>query len=471
MTTVTLPNKVDVLVIGGGLAGVTALLRATELGCSALLVEKTAELGGSTVKSSGLLAFAGTEEQRRAGIEDSEELLANDIFATGRHRNDPALVAAYCAEQHHAYEWLRGHGVTFGEPHAGSGQSVPRSHGIDTVDTLRRLSAQAVTQGAIIALECPVQRLLSVDGTVCGAEVLSNGELVAVAADAVILTSGGFSRSEELLEKWAPAMRRAVREGGDGNTGDGLRMGLELGAGLADMASIKGTFGRFPWRSSAEDGAGVLVVYKGAIAVNGEGKRFIDESLPYKVIGDACLEQSEAIAFQIFDAPILALSDESVPIYSFQRRLDAGQIRVADSIAELADELGIDRDALTATVELYNTALRQGLPDEQERTTLVGGVGTPTPIDTPPFYGYPSTTTVLSTYCGLTIDAHGAVTTQDGKRIPGLFAAGEVTGGFHGDGYVTGSSLGKSVIFGHLAASASAQAVATVKEHDSHGTL
>ena len=435
----SLPTEVDVLIVGGGLAGVTALLRSVELGQSVLLIEKTSELGGSTVKS-------------RAGITDSNELLSDDLLTTGRHQNNPTLVTAYCEEQFATYRWLQEHGVHFGEPHAGSGQSVPRSHGIDTVGTLRLLSSKALAGGGAIALDTSARDLLFDEGTVVGAVVLHQGTSVEISARSVILTSGGFSRSEELLAEWAPAMAKAVREGGIGNTGDGLKMGIEAGAGLADMNSIKGTFGRFPWRSPAEDGAGILVVYKGAIAVNGAGKRFIDESLPYKVIGDACLAQPEAIAFQIFDAPILAHGDESVPIYSFQRRLDAGQIQQANSIEELADKLGLESKELVATVTAYNEAIEHGEHDEMGRSTLVGGVGIPTALETPPFYGYPSTTTVLSTYCGLAINADSQVLDHAGKPLPGLLAAGEVTGGFHGDGYVTGSSLGKSAIFGRIAA-------------------
>jgi fumarate reductase flavoprotein subunit len=302
-----------------------------------------------------------------------------------------------------------------------------------------------------------VDELLVEDGRVCGVEYSQNGHQIAQRAGSVILASGGFSQSEELLTEWAPQMVHAVREGGAGNTGDGLRLATKLGAGLADMESIKGTFGRFPWRSAAEDGAGILVVYKGAIAVNGEGRRFIDESLPYKVIGDACLEQSGHMAFQIFDRTILDAADEAVPIYSFRRRLDAGQVTQADTVKELAEKLGIDSETLSATVDSYNERLRTDQTDEFQRATLVGGVGSPVPIETAPFYGYPSTTTVLSTYCGITIDPFGRVTDAQGTAIPGLYAAGEVTGGFHGDGYVTGSSLGKSAIFGKLAGEVAAR--------------
>lgn len=449
-------DVVDVVVVGGGLAGLVALNAALDAGASALLVERTSSLGGSTVLSSGLMAFAGTDEQAAAGIDDDPETLRSDIMRTGRCRSRPELVDAYCRDQLGAYRWLEARGVAFGAPHAGSGQSVPRSHHVDpsaVVDILRR---RAVSAGAGIRLDTRVRRLLVPDGGVRGVatEGPAGGEIT---AGSVVLTSGGFSRSEELLARYAPAMKQALRAGGTGNTGDGLVMAQAAGAALTDMDFVKGTFGIFPWRSAAEEGTGILAVYQGAIAVNGFGQRFVDESLPYKVIGDACLAQPEALAFQIFDQEVMARADATVPIYSFGRRLEAGQIRRAGTLAELADQLGIDAEALTGTVDDYNRRLEAGHPDPLGRTALCGRVGRPTPIKTPPYYGYPSTTVVLATYCGLAVDARARVLDANGRPIPGLLAAGEVTGGFHGDGYVTGTSLGKAAVFG-LAAGRNAAA-------------
>ena len=246
-------------------------------------------------------------------------------------------------------------------------------------------------------------------------------------------------------------MAPALRAGGEGNTGDGLLMATSIGAGEADMSFVKGTFGIFPFRSAAEEGTGILVVYKGAIAVNGYGHRFIDESLPYKVLGDACLAQPESLAYQIFDQQVMERADSSVPIYDFHRRLEAGQVQCAPTLDELARALGIDEENLVETVNLYNEAIATNEPDAFHRTTLCGGVGEPSPIVKAPFYGFASTTVVLATYCGVTFDPECRVTDVHGAPIPGLYAAGEVTGGFHGNGYVTGSSLAKSAIFGRIA--------------------
>ncbi len=446
--------SVDVLVLGGGLAGLCALNGAIDSGASAALIEKTSNLGGSTVLSSGLMAFAGTDEQEVSGIHDNTALLRADLLDTGKKCNDPSLVDAYCAQQDATYRWLKDAGVEFGSPHPGSGQTVPRSHHVDTDATVDLLRRRAIRAGGRIRTGSRADRLIVEAGQVEGVTTGPDG--VEMRAGTVVVCTGGFSRSEALLTKFAPSMERALRSGGVGNTGDGLIMGCAAGARLTDMAFVKATFGIFPWQSSAEEGTGILALYQGAIAVNGLGERFVDESLPYKVIGDACLAQPEALAYQIFDHAVMDRADPSVPIYDFTRRLQSGQIKHAETLAELADQLGVDGAALERTVDAYNRASGDGRLDPHGRRALCGGVGEPFPLVTPPFYGYPSTAVVLATYCGLNVDADTRVIHESGQVIPNLFAAGEVTGGFHGDGYVTGSSLGKSAVFGRAAGRAAA---------------
>jgi fumarate reductase flavoprotein subunit len=441
----------DVVVLGGGLAGAAAAAQATERGARVLLVEKRSILGGSSVRSAGLNAYAGTDEQRAAGIHDSTDLLRADLVEVGKHRADEALVDTYCTEQAGTYQWLRSYGAVFGAPRAASGQSVPRSHPVDVATLIDALTRRARARGAEVRYQTRARRLLMDGDRAAGVALDGPDGGYEVAAGAVVIATGGFVRNPHLLAAFAPAMDRALKAGGDGNTGDGLLMGWKVGAGLADMPYVKGTFGIFPWPSPAEGGHGILAVYKGAIAVNGEGHRFVDESLPYKEIGDACLAQTEGIAFQIMDDAVLAQADPEVAIYDFAPRLAARQIQRADTLAGLADALGIPAGALEATVADYNGPVERGGPDPFGRATLSGGVGTRQPIQGPPYYGYPCTTVLLATYCGLTVDPAARVLDVYDAPIPGLFAAGEVTGGFHGAGYVTGTSLGKSAIFGRIA--------------------
>ena len=442
------PERAGVLVLGAGLAGCAALLAAAEAGRYAVLLEKTDDIGGSTVKSAGLSAFAGTDEQAEQGIADSVELLRKDLLEVGRHRNDPALVDLYCEHQLAAYRWLKAHGVRYGEIHAASGQTAPRSHPTDTTRMLVQLLKAAGELGARIVFDAPAERLLH-DGTRVTGVLLADGR--EILADAVVLGTGGFSMNPELLAAFAPQMEHALRQGGAGNQGDGLKMAMALGAGLRDTPYIKGTYGHFHTEHPDEDGTGILAVYKGAIAVNREGRRFVDESRNYKEIGDAALVQPGVTTWQVFDARTMALSNDEVPIYEFAGRERAGMLLKADTIAGLEAAIGLPEGSLQKTVAQYNAAIADGTPDPLGRARLSGGVGEPTPVDRPPFYAHPSGTVVLATYCGLTVDTRMRVLDWWGEPIERLYAAGEIVGGFHGAGYMTGTSIGKSGVFGRLA--------------------
>jgi fumarate reductase flavoprotein subunit len=446
-----LPDRVGVLVLGSGLAGCAALLAAAEAGQYAVLLEKTGAIGGSTVRSAGLSAFAGTREQLAQGIGDSVELLKKDLMETGRHVCDEALVDLYCEHQLATYEWLTGHGVRYGEVHAAAGQSVPRSHPTDTTGMLLTLLKAAGRLGARLLLDTAAERLVREDGRVVGVDVRTADGHHRVLADAVVLGTGGFARSPELLARFAPQMTDALTAGGDGCTGDGLLMGWQLGAGVVDTPYVKGTYGIFHEPHPDEDGTGILAVYKGAIAVNREGMRFVDESLPYKEIGDAALAQPGVTTWQVFDAGVMAQSNDEVPIYEFAGRERAGMLLHAETVAGLEREIGLPEGSLVTTVTDYNRRLAEGRPDPLGRRHLSGGVGTPTPIDRPPFYAHPSRTVVLATYCGLTVDTRLRVLDVYGEPIERLYAAGEVIGGFHGGGYMTGTSIGKAGIFGRVA--------------------
>lgn len=446
-----LPERVGVLVLGSGLAGCAALLAAAEAGQFAVLLEKTSEIGGSTVKSAGLSAFAGTVEQQVQGIADSVDLLRKDLLEVGRHQNDVRLVDLYCEHQLETYDWLRAHGVSYGEVHAASGQSAPRSHPTDTTAMLVHLLKAAGRLGARLVMDAPAHRLVREDGRVIGVDVQTPTGTRRVLADAVVIATGGFAQSPDLLARFAPQMANALRAGGAGCEGDGLLMAWALGAGVVDTPHIKATYGHFHAMHPNEDGTGILAVYKGAIAVNREGRRFVDESLNYKEIGDHALAQPGVTTFQVFDSRVLAASSDEVPIYDFAGRESSGLLVRADTVEELEDALGLPPQSLVKTIDAYNEAIRTGAPDPLGRQHLSGSVGDRFPLEHAPFFAHASGSVVLATYCGLTVDTHLRVLDVFGEPIDRLYAAGEVIGGFHGAGYMTGTSIGKSGIFGRLA--------------------
>ena len=129
---------------------------------------------------------------------------------------------------------------------------------------------------------------------------------------------------------------------------------MKLGAGVRDLPYVKGTYGIFHEPHPGEDGTGILAVYKGAVAVDRSGRRFVDESIPYKALGDASLAQQRARTWQVFDATVMAQSNDEVPIYDFAGRLRAGMLEVADSVEELAATLGTEPGVLEETVADYN---------------------------------------------------------------------------------------------------------------------
>jgi fumarate reductase flavoprotein subunit len=448
-----LPTKVDVVVVGAGLAGYCAALEAAVCGAQVVLLEKQLHSGGSTVISGGFMAFAGTRLQSAMGLQDYDELLLRDLRVVGGPEADEALLEVYVRQQRGLYDWLTAFGVRFESLEHSAGQSVARSHQTDPQALIDTLAGQ-------LRLHASVQVVMGVEmvslircvsgGPVTGLTFRASGTLHQLDCEGgIVLASGGFSRSEALLSLFAPAQAGAVRIGGEGNTGDGLRQAWKLGAGLRDMGQIRGTFGTHP-DCGPERHEILLAFYLGAIIVNQQGRRFIDESRSYKQLGDAALQQSQCLAFQLFDRQVMEKSATGVPLFDLQQALDRGLLRQAETLDELACQCGLDEVALRATVAAYNAGVDSG-HDEFGRDGLCHHVGLRTRIDQAPFFAYLSTTVVLATYCGLDIDTETRVRDVDGDVINGLYAAGEVAGGFHGRSYMTGTSLGKAAIFGRIA--------------------
>ena len=452
-----LPHEADVVVLGGGLAGHCAALQAAEQGASVVLIEKTASHGGSTVQSSGTFAFAGTDLQQSQGIEDSNQRLAQDILKAGGQRNDPALVDLYLREQCGTFDWLRGHGVVFHPLALSSSMSVPRSHPTDPRQMMEVLNQHVRDHTDIVyATATVVSELLTDAGRVVGVRLDDGREIVA--RHGVVLATGGFPRNPELIRKYAPRLASALAVGGSGCEGDGLRMAQLLGADVADMDFITGTFGmslnRYPETTvTAEDQPILrLAIFRGAIVVNLDAQRFTDESISYKIIGELCLSQPKGIAFQVFDQRIMDQSVAAPNSNDYRGAFDQGLIRRADSIAELARSVGLDPVRLQATLDWYNADVSAGADTLFGRSSLGGGFGKLVRLDQPPFYIYPCTTGILGTYCGVRANDRMEVLRADGSIISGLYAAGEMVGGLHGSGYMSGTALSKAAIFGRVAA-------------------
>lgn len=449
-------QEADVVVIGGGLAGYCAACEAAQQGADVLVLEKQPEAGGSTVLSGGFLAFAGTDVQRKAGIEDNNELLIADLKHAGGGGNDERLIRTYAQHQYEAYEWLLRAGVSFNSVQLAAAHSAPRAHATDPQVLLKLIADKAHGTGRVHTLfNSPAERLVRPSHTepVTGVVASIAGARHAIRARCgVVLAAGGFSRNAEMLKNFAPAQATAVHYGGAGNTGDGIRMAWALGAGFRDMGYIKGTFG---FSLSARTQAGrnwtKLFVYRGAIAVNKHGRRYVDESLSYKLLGEAVLKQPDAMAYQIFDQGIFDTAADGVPPFDFRDAQRRGLIVQAESLELLAAKIGLDPATLVATVKRYSVSVASGKDEEFGRDGLSNHCGKLVKIERAPFYAYATTSGLIATYCGLTVDEQTRVIDVFGEPIARLYAAGELTGGFHGVAYMTGSSLGKCVIFGRIA--------------------
>lgn len=450
----------DLVIVGGGLAGFCAALEAAHAGRQVIVLEKLDETGGSSAMSGGCLAFAGTDLQAAADIEDSSELLYKDLREVGLFENEDELVRAYVDNQLATYEWLKDAGVQFGvHIEASSGQSVPRVHNVDPADMVRILAAKAKQTGKVQLLTgVAAQRLIQDEnGRVSGVVAQKGAESLKLFGSlGVVLASGGFNQNAELVHRYAPQYDNAVFIGGAGNMGDGLKMAWHLGADVRDMIYIKGTFGKHPTDETNHHSC--LAVYKGAIAVNQDGKRFVNESISYKLLGDACIAQPYGATYQILDRRILESGDNLTRILDLERRLEEGLMLEADTLDELAAQIEIPADVLARTVSDYNAYVDAGHDPEFGRKHLVHEFGNLVRIDQGPFYAYPSTAAVFGTYCGLRVDASMRVIDVFGDPLPGLYAAGEVVGGLHGGAYMTGSALGKAAIFGRIAARSAAAA-------------
>lgn len=450
-----IPQSADVVILGAGIAGHCAALAAAEAGAQVLLLEKASQPGGSSAMAGGGFVFVGTDLQKQAGYDEDAEYLRKGLFETGKNRNNPVLVDAFVRNQLEAYAFLVQHGAKF---KLGQIDRLILETGTGRVITNLHMAARG-HPNIIFASKCAAMKLGRDPDSrrVTDVTVAFGDEIMTIAArQAVVLATGGFSRSRELLGVFAPELLDAVKHGGVANTGDGIMMACDLGAGLADLGYVSGSFGgairNYPHGVQGADEVPPLLFsfVAGGIMVNAEGKRFVNEGQTYKALGNAGMAQTGGIAFQIFDNKVLATAIEDSSVNNYQEGIVGGYIRTADTIADLAACMQLDPVALEQTIERYNADVRNGIDSEFGRTSNL------LTVDTAPFCIAASANALTTTYGGITTNGDMAVVDWMGEPISGLFAAGEVVGGFHGAGYFSGTSLSSSATFGMLAGRAAA---------------
>lgn len=463
---------VDVVVVGSGAAGLSAALAAAEDGATVLVAESEGIVGGSSRLSGGLMMGAGTRYQRALGIEDSPEALFHDYMTLNQWKVESAVVERLTQRAGQAVEWLGDHGVEFYDQMVfGGDETVPRVHcpigrGQAVVDTLYARCREA---GVEFALGQRIDRLILQDGVVQGVAVGGDE----ITAGAVVIASGGFGANEEKRRELFPSVFDtgwSYYIGADGARGDALDFTRVVDA------QISGHNRGLRLLHTDFDTMYEAYIPGWLILVNRDGRRFCNETAPYGIMDGLLAEQGD-VAFAIFDHRRLVEATElgvarykqSIPgstkrqsphwnLDIIEMMQKEGKVHVADSVDALAERIGVPAAHLRATVERVND-----LHARHEDADYLKDPKFLEPIAEGPFYAVEvRPATCCFTACGLRIDREAQVLDSSGRPIPGLFAAGEVTGGVIGPRYVgSGNSYGNCVTMGRVAGQSAAAVAAT----------
>jgi len=451
----TFPSSVPVIVIGAGAAGALAALSARSAGAKVLLLDRDTSPAGATAVSSGMIPAAGSAAQAARGIDDLPEGFAADIQAKSGGRSEARLVDEYTRESATVLAWLeKEHGLDFElVDGVAPGHSAARMHSLVERGGTALLSAlyRALgTSGVKLQSGAAVIDLIADREQRVRGVRYRRGEssIVEIGCSSVILATNGFAANAELIAEHLPDVRAMPFAGHEGSQGDALRWGEELGAASADLdafvahgSMIMPQRLQLPWSLMTE----------GAIQVNRDGERFVNEHEGYSEGALFVLAQPGGVAFNIYDERIHEVG-LSMPGY-----LDAiakGLINRGATLRELAGHLGVDSEGLEQTLAMVNSLAFDEEVDE------FGRIFPATQMILPPFYGVQVTGALLGTEGGLVVDAGGRVLRPDGTPLPNLLAAGGAARGVSGDaggGYLEGNGLLAAVVGGYLAGKTAAR--------------
>lgn len=439
-------TEADVIVIGAGLSGLSASVRAAEQGADVLLLEKMAYAGGNCILSTGILQAAGTKLQAQAGIEDSPEQYALDMAQGASADRDPVQMKMVSTLSGETLDWLADNGVEFSDKVTqGVGSTAYRAHQSmpDANELVSGLVDAASQKGVMIQYDTPVLSLMTDDrGKVTGVVANQNGQPVEYTAKAVIIASGGFGGSPEMLSKyWGDEYAKMTYAGSPGTTGEMIEEAAKLGAKLTDMD--KAAYGSPTVEVSKNMLITAMVLSGGAILTDSTGSRFCNETGDPFDTSKSVVETQEPFVFEIFDQNV---ADNVYKVSVYQ---NMGIVEQADTVEELAEKVGLPADTLKATIEQYNAAVESG-KDEFGRTIFTQ------PLTTAPFYCVKVAAGGVMTFGGLTLDDQCRVLKEDGTVIEGLYSAGEATGGYRAYGYVCGDANAHAAVTGKVAGESAA---------------
>lgn len=444
----TVEKDTDVVVIGGGGAGFAAAVSAKEAGADVILVEKLASVGGNTLISGGEYAAPANDIQKEEGIEDSKELFAKDVEEAGGNPElikvlaDKATEDAYWLRDDIGVKWLDS--LMFFGGHSVKRSLIPAAHTGN--ELIKNYLKKAEELGIEVLTETDVKEILSKDGKVCGIKAeTKDGELV-VNAKSVVVASGGFGANADMCyENDKEIDEHVLSTNSPGATGDGILMAEKLGADTVDMDKIQ----LYPV-CDVETGkllyCGDTRLVGGALLVNKEGKRFVEELGTRREISMAIKAQTDYVGYVLWDetsnektGTMKSNPEEAKSLF------DRGLMVKADTLEELADHFGIDKDALLETVKTFNenSAKKE---DPEFNLRMLGWQ-----VKDAPFYMMKAAPAVHHTMGGLKINTDAQVLNKDGEWIDGLYAAGEVTGGIHGSNRLGSVAMADITVFGRIA--------------------
>ena len=487
----------DIVIVGAGGAGMTAALTATSEGKSVVIVESQPVVGGNSVRATGgmnagktvyqdenefgesagvektlktaaekyadnetITALAKTVSEQWAeyqknptGYFDSVELMELDTMIGGKGINDPALVETLCSNSADAIDWLDEHGITLHSVSSFGGASVKRIHRpVDaegkTVSVgsymIPLLEENCEKAGVQILLNTTANEILTdASGAAVGIKATgSTGETVTVNAKAVVLTTGGFGANLDMVVEYKPELKGFMTTNAAGAQGQGIKMATAIGADTVDMDQIQ-------IHPTVEANTAALITEglrgDGAVLINAEGKRFIDEVGTRDVVSAAEIAQTGSYSWLVVDQ---AMVDASSVIQGYIKK---GYTVTGETYEELAKAMGVDEAAFAETMNTWNGYVEAKNDPDFGRTSFAN------PLNTAPYYAIKVTAGVHHTMGGLKINTNTEVLKADGSVIPGLFAAGEVTGGVHGANRLGGNAVADFVVFGRIAGAAASK--------------
>ncbi len=450
----------DVVVIGSGFSGYAAAIEAKNAGSSVVIIEKMPVHGGNSIINGGDFCAPGTKLQKEAGVQDSPDLMYQDMLKAGLYLNHPDLARTVADQAKDALEWCESYlGARFSRLGFHGGHSVKRANATinqSGSEVVGKMFEKANSLGIKTQTRTKVARFITnKDGRVVGIEVRkgyrfpdeNSGKPAFIKAKkAVVLASGGFSRDIKLRQLEDPRLdQRFDSTNQPGATGEALLAACMSGAMDIQMDWIQ----LGPWTSPDEKGFGYVPVFCERLVGYGPminpktGKRFFKETGNRK-------ERADAIIF--LGHPVIIMGDSPTvtkqvfPTY-LEKGLANGAIKKFDTMEDLAKSYNIPVDTLKQEIERWNSFVEK--KKDADFDCMIFPEAKPTV--TPPFYAARLWPKVHHTMGGLVIDKNAQVMGFDFQPVKGLYAAGEVTGGVHGAVRLGGVAMADCVVFGRIA--------------------